>query len=76
MIQKLLPKTLEMFMYYNGMEGGAALAEAIIGDIAPVGHLPETFYKKAQDCSAVSIGDCGDDMAVVYRFVSCYNLST
>ncbi len=56
-----------LFMYYNGMEGGAALAETIIGDVAPTGHLPETFYEKAEDCSGVSIGDCGDEKMVHYR---------
>jgi len=56
-----------IYMYYNGMEGGNALAEVIIGDIAPSGHLAETFYCSAKDSSGVSLGDCGDEKLVHYR---------
>ena len=56
-----------LWMYYNGMEGGNALAEAIIGDINPSGHLPETFYMSEKDCSGVSVGDFGDEKMVHYR---------
>ncbi len=56
-----------IWMYYNGMEGGNALAEVILGDINPCGHLPETFYCKAEDSSAVSVGDFGDSELVHYR---------
>ncbi|WP_051200660.1 glycoside hydrolase family 3 protein [Butyrivibrio sp. XPD2002] len=56
-----------IWMYYNGMEGGNALAEVILGDINPCGHLPETFYCKAEDSSALSVGDFGDPEMVHYR---------
>lgn len=56
-----------IWMYYNGMEGGNALAEVILGDINPCGHLPETFYCKAEDSSALSVGDFGDRELVHYR---------
>ncbi len=56
-----------IWMYYNGMEGGSALSEVILGDIVPTGHLPETFYCSKDDCSGVSVGDCGDDKKVHYR---------
>ncbi|WP_049945442.1 glycoside hydrolase family 3 protein [Butyrivibrio sp. AC2005] len=56
-----------VWMYYNGMEGGNALAEVILGDINPCGHLPETFYCKAEDSSAISVGDFGDEKLVHYR---------
>ena len=56
-----------VWMYYNGMEGGNALAEVILGDINPCGHLPETFYKSENDCSAHSIGDFGDEKMVHYK---------
>ncbi|WP_051204686.1 beta-glucosidase [Butyrivibrio sp. VCD2006] len=56
-----------VWMYYNGMEGGNALAEVILGDINPCGHLPETFYKSAADCSANSIGDFGGTDIVHYK---------
>ncbi|WP_051197967.1 glycoside hydrolase family 3 C-terminal domain-containing protein [Butyrivibrio sp. MB2005] len=56
-----------LYMYYNGMEGGNALAEVILGDISPSGHLPETFYCKKEDCSGISVGDFGDKELVHYR---------
>ncbi len=56
-----------LWMYYNGMEGGNALAEVIVGDISPSGRLPETFYISEKDCSGVSVGDCGDEKMVHYR---------
>ncbi|WP_049946191.1 glycoside hydrolase family 3 protein [Butyrivibrio sp. WCD2001] len=56
-----------VWMYYNGMEGGNALAEVILGDINPCGHLPETFYKSEKDCSAHSIGNFGDTEMVHYK---------
>ncbi|WP_044957288.1 beta-glucosidase [Butyrivibrio sp. LC3010] len=56
-----------IWMYYNGMEGGNALAEVIYGDINPCGHLPETFYRSASDSSALSVGDFGDSRMVHYR---------
>ncbi|WP_051656808.1 beta-glucosidase [Butyrivibrio sp. AE3004] len=56
-----------IWMYYNGMEGGNALAEVILGDINPCGHLPETFYCSEKDSSAISVGDFGDSRMVHYR---------
>ncbi len=56
-----------LFMYYNGMEGGSALAEVIVGDVNPSGRLPETFYYSEKDCSGVSVGDFGDENMVHYR---------
>lgn len=56
-----------VWMYYNGMEGGRALAETLFGEVNPSGHLPETFYCKKEDCSGVSVGDCGDPDMVHYK---------
>jgi len=56
-----------LWMYYNGMEGGNALAEVIVGDINPSGRLPETFYYSEKDCSGISVGDFGDEKMVHYR---------
>ena len=55
-----------IWMYYNGMEGGNALAEIIVGDINPSGHLPETFYRSEKDCSGISVGDFGNTELVHY----------
>jgi beta-glucosidase len=38
--------------WYYGESGGQAVAEAIVGDINPGGHLPLTFYKSDSDLPA------------------------
>ena len=35
--------------WYPGEEGGTALAEILLGDIAPSGKLPVTFYRSVDD---------------------------
>lgn len=35
--------------WYPGEEGGAALADALFGDVNPAGRLPVTFYKSVDD---------------------------
>lgn len=39
-----------LWMYYNGMEGGTALAEILFGKVNPSGKLAETFPVSASDC--------------------------
>lgn len=56
-----------IWMYYNGMEGGKALAEVLTGKVNPSGHLPVTFYKKLSDCSAHRIGEFGKKGRVEYK---------
>lgn len=48
-----------LWSYYNGMEGGTALAEAIYGVINPSGHLAETFIRELNQCPANALGEFG-----------------
>jgi beta-glucosidase len=42
-----IPAYLES--WYSGQAAGTALAEIVLGDVNPSGHLPVTFEKRAQD---------------------------
>ncbi len=46
--------------WWNGTEGGTALAEVLFGDIAPSGKLPFTFPKKLEDSPAFAMGNFPD----------------
>ena len=56
-----------IWSYYNGCEGGRAIADVIFGKINPSGKLPETFYLRPEDSSAISIGDFGNTDMVHYK---------
>lgn len=56
-----------LWSWYAGMEGGNALAEVLLGKINPSGKLPETFYKKLEDCSAHAVGEFGEKKTVKYK---------
>lgn len=56
-----------LWYWYSGMEGGLALAETIFGDVNPSGKLPETFYKKLEDCSAHCLGEFGKEDCNAYK---------
>ncbi|MDS0527809.1 glycoside hydrolase family 3 C-terminal domain-containing protein [Clostridium sp. SHJSY1] len=68
--------------WYNGMEGGRALAEVLFGDVNPSGKLPVTFPKNLEDCPAHSIGEFpggktvkySEGIFVGYRYFSSYNV--
>ena len=47
--------------WWNGLEGGTALAEVLFGDIAPSGKLPFTFPKKLEDSPAYALGNFGQN---------------
>lgn len=72
-------KTL-LWHWYAGMEGGTALAEVLFGNVNPSGKLPETFLKRAKDCSAHCKGEFpgnatvnyGEDIFVGYRYYDTY----
>lgn len=47
--------------WWNGLEGGTALAEVLFGDIAPSGKLPFTFPLKLEDSPAYAMGNFGQN---------------
>ena len=59
--------------WWNGLEGGTALAEVLFGDIAPSGKLPFTFPVKLEDSPAFAMGNFpdktqgGDLFTMLYR---------
>lgn len=59
--------------WWNGTEGGTALAEVLFGDIAPSGKLPFTFPAKLEDSPAYALGNFpdktqgGDLFTLMYR---------
>ncbi|MDR2557919.1 MAG: glycoside hydrolase family 3 C-terminal domain-containing protein [Oscillospiraceae bacterium] len=57
-----------VWSYYAGCEGGHALADVLLGNVNPSGHLPETFAVKLNDYSSHSIGEFpgGEDGKVRY----------
>jgi beta-glucosidase len=56
-----------VWSFYAGCEGGHALADVLLGNINPSGHLPETFAIKLEDYSSHSIGEFpGDKEKVRY----------
>ena len=59
--------------WWNGTEGGTALAEVLFGDIAPSGKLPFTFPMQLEDSPAYAMGNFpdpnagGDLFTLMYR---------
>ena len=49
--------------WWNGLEGGTALAEVLFGDIAPSGKLPFTFPLKLEDSPAYAMGNFGQNQS-------------
>ena len=56
-----------VWSYYNGMEGGTALAEVLFGKTNPSGKLAETFFKHLSDCPAHALGEFPGGTAVEYK---------
>jgi beta-glucosidase len=53
--------------YYNGMEGGTALAEVLLGDVNPSAKLPETLPRELEDSPAHKLGEFGTKETVAYK---------
>ena len=59
--------------WWNGTEGGTALAQVLFGDIAPSGKLPFTFPVKLEDSPAYALGNFpgsnagGDLFSLMFR---------
>lgn len=68
--------------WYNGIEGGRALAEVIFGDKNPSGKLPVSFPRKLEDSPAHKLGEFpggenvkyGEGIYVGYRYFSTYGV--
>jgi beta-glucosidase len=73
-----------VFNWYNGMEGGIALAEVLFGEVNPSGRLPETFPVDEKSLPTVTLGEYpgensvsyGEDIFVGYRYYDTYEVDT
>lgn len=52
--------------WYNGMEGGRALADVIFGNISPSGKMPFTMAHSRADYAAHTLGEFPGDETVSY----------
>ena len=55
-VVKSVSKAL-LISWFNGSEGGNALADVLIGKISPSGRLPFTLPAKLQDSPAYALGN-------------------
>lgn len=70
--------------WYNGMEGGRALAEIVFGEVNPSGKLSVTFPKALEDSPGHKIGEFPggetvkytEGIYVGYRYFSSYDVES
>lgn len=55
-VVKQVSKAL-LISWFNGTEGGNALADVLVGNISPSGHLPFTLPEKLEDSPAYALGN-------------------
>ena len=55
-----------VWSWYNGSEGGNALADVLLGTVNPSGKLPWTMPKKIEDSPAHATGSFPGDSTVAY----------
>ncbi len=55
-----------MWNSYNGMEGGNALVDVLLGDISPSGKLTQTFGRQLEDYASHSVGEFPGAESVTY----------
>ena len=55
-VVKPLSKAL-LISWFNGSEGGNALADVLVGNISPSGRLPFTLPEKLEDSPAYALGN-------------------
>ncbi len=58
--------------WWNGLEGGTALAQVLFGDIAPSGKLPFTFPLRLEDSPAFALGNFPNGQAGADLFTMRY----
>ncbi len=56
-----------VWSWFNGSEGGNALADVLLGNVNPSGKLPWTMPKKLEDSPAHATNSFPGDSAVVYK---------
>ena len=58
--------------WWNGLEGGNALADVLLGNIAPSGKLPFTFPVKLEDSPAYALGNYPQKVESMDLFTQMY----
>lgn len=56
-----------VWSWFNGSEGGNALADILLGNVNPSGKLPWTMPKKLEDSPAHAVSAFPGDSTVVYK---------
>ena len=63
-----------LISWFNGSEGGNALADVLIGTVNPSGKLPFTFPMALNDSPAYSLGTFPGDNTASYK-IACHGVT-